>query len=118
MPTCRKCGILDESSGMEKRQAKGLSIICASCRARPARIIRTAYGVCRPHHGNYDEDENPLDDAGNLYRPGKRLCGYRDCIEITHIDNADNIADLWFDGKKVRWYKAVMNVYYQRKEEH
>jgi hypothetical protein len=25
---------------------------------------------------------------------------------------------LWFDGKKVRWYKAVMNVYYQRKEEH
>jgi hypothetical protein len=103
---------------MEKRQAKGLSLVCSSCRARPARIIRSAYGVCRPHHGEFDDDNNPLDDNLNLYRPGKRLCGYRDCIEVTHIDSAEFIADLLTAGEKLAWYQAVMNIYYERKARH
>jgi hypothetical protein len=88
MPICRQCGLLDETPLMLKRKAKGLSLLCVSCRARPAYVVQTKFGVCRPHHGNFDEFENPLDDDGFLFRAGERLCGNSDCVEPSHIDPA------------------------------
>jgi len=30
----------------------------------------------------FDDGVNPLDKVGRLYRPGVRLCGYRDCVVV------------------------------------
>lgn len=58
---------------------------CPDCRAEPRESIRKNGIICQPWHGEYDEDENPIKD-GELYRPGPRLCGHKDCIRPTHID--------------------------------
>jgi hypothetical protein len=47
--------------------------------------LRTAYGICFPHQGSFDENENPLDKDGKLLMAGKRLCGYLDCCNPEHI---------------------------------
>lgn len=83
---CRTCGYNDTSNAIEKRVERGGSQECASCTARPAVTIKTDYGVCRPWRGDFDDDDNPLDARGRLYRPGRRLCGNRDCVARNHID--------------------------------
>lgn len=87
MLQCEKCG-LDDSSELEffeRRRERHQEILCRSCLARPVRSVKTAYGICRPHRGAFDQEENPLDRWGRLFRPGLRLCGYRDCIEPSHV---------------------------------
>ena len=32
-----------------------------------------------------DQDLNPIDEQGNLYLPGERVCGNKDCVNKTHI---------------------------------
>jgi hypothetical protein len=32
-----------------------------------------------------NDDWHPIDDNGELYRPGKRLCGLKDCVRQAHI---------------------------------
>jgi hypothetical protein len=59
--------------------------ICPSCAAKPANGIQTDFGICRPHHGDFDDNDNPLNRWGKLFRPGYRLCHNRDCVEPTHI---------------------------------
>lgn len=83
---CRTCGYNDTSNAMEKRVERGGSQECASCTAKPAVTIKSAYGVCRPWRGDFDDNDNPLDTKGRLYRPGIRLCGNRDCVARNHID--------------------------------
>jgi hypothetical protein len=61
--------------------------LCSSCRARPSRIVHTKFGLCRPHRGDFDADDNPLTSQGKLYRPGLRTCGFRDCVNLQHIWN-------------------------------
>jgi hypothetical protein len=85
MAVCLQCGTEDNSGYITKRVNRGSEQLCSSCAARPAKIVNTKYGKCRPWHGDFDEWENPLNKYGELYRPGVRLCGYRDCIEKTHI---------------------------------
>jgi len=31
--------------------------------------------------------DNPLTKNGDLYRPGLRICGFRDCVSLAHIWN-------------------------------
>lgn len=52
-------------------------------------MVQTAYGKCRPHQGLFDWNDNPLKPNGQLYRPGVRLCGNRDCIAKSHIQTID-----------------------------
>ena len=85
---CKKCGVEDTDAAMAKRKERGHPLLCASCRAKPAKTVRTKYGVCVPHHGNFDADENPLDEYGRLLFKGKRLCGNKDCIALDHIELA------------------------------
>jgi hypothetical protein len=40
---------------------------------------------CVSHEGNYTDDDQPLDEYGNLYRPGFRTCRHSDCINPRHI---------------------------------
>jgi hypothetical protein len=44
---------------------------------------------CISHAGLYDDDDNPLTDSGELYLPGARLCGHRDCVNRSHIQRPD-----------------------------
>jgi hypothetical protein len=83
--TCEQCGFEDDSGQLERRREKHLEVLCSSCLAKPARTVRTKYGLCRPHRGTFDNNDNPLDRWNRAFRPGFRLCGNRDCIEPTHI---------------------------------
>ena len=41
---------------------------------------------CVSHDGFYDDWDNPLDAEGNPFMPGKRKCGYRDCVNPKHVE--------------------------------
>lgn len=82
---CSKCGFQDESGFLARRKERKQELLCQSCLARPVRVVKTSFGVCRPHRGKFDDNDNPLDRWGRPFRPGFRLCGHTDCIEPTHI---------------------------------
>lgn len=85
---CLKCGYEDDSGHIAKRVERGSSQTCSSCRARPAKTVDGPHGKCKPWHGAFDQDDNPLDDHGNQVLPGFRKCGHSDCIEQEHIFSA------------------------------
>ena len=83
--TCRRCGFT-EFVPADKRKRK--DELCADCRRKPAKTINysddKSVKPCKPWNGSFDAQDNPV-DAGRLFMPGKRVCGHRDCIEVTHI---------------------------------
>ncbi len=78
---CFRCGIPWED---EKRKRNDL--LCVSCRARPAKSIKFGAEHCIPWHGQYDVEDNPL-LHGELFLPGERTCGHKDCCNVMHIQN-------------------------------
>lgn len=40
---------------------------------------------CLAWNGDLDDDWNPVDEDGELYRPGERICGAKDCVDLNHI---------------------------------
>jgi hypothetical protein len=88
MFVCERCGVKQNTAVVPGAKAtRRRSPLCESCQAKPATTVITAYGRCRPHKGPFDANDNPLDDfTGEPYRPGIRLCGNRDCIELKHIE--------------------------------
>jgi hypothetical protein len=78
--TCRRCGMRWESSTQRKTDTP----FCASCRAKRHKIVRYGERVCIPHHGEYDEEDNPM-ESGILVLPGIRICGHKDCVNIDHV---------------------------------
>lgn len=40
---------------------------------------------CISHQGRYDDNDNPLTDSGELFMPGVRSCGHRDCVNKNHL---------------------------------
>jgi len=97
--------MLDTDGAMAKRKERGHELLCESCRAKPQTKIKTAYGICLAWQGNFDQFDNPIDSRGKYYRPGRRLCGNSDCVELTHIETrpsttADVVARMVADPKK------------------
>ena len=88
---CVRCGYAEDLAFLERRKERRQEILCRSCLARPVREIKSNFGICRPHRGDFDYNDNPLDRWGKLFRPGVRLCGNRDCIEPTHIVNESDL---------------------------
>lgn len=79
---CKRCGFT-EFVAADKRKRK--DSLCVDCRRKPARSIN--YGQeksCKPWNGEFTDWDEPL-EHGRLYLPGKRICGHRDCVEVTHI---------------------------------
>lgn len=79
---CRRCGFQEFVPADKRKRSDGL---CKDCRVRPAKTIN--YGLkksCIPHQGEFDNDDNPIAN-GHLLMPGKRICGHKDCCEISHI---------------------------------
>lgn len=63
---------------------------CFACLAKP--VVRIAYQHpvlgeiwCNPYEGNLNDDLYPVDDLGELYLPGERICGHKDCVNSNHI---------------------------------
>lgn len=51
------------------------------------KTVDSKLGKCLPWHGYFASDEStPVDDTGEPYLPGVRLCGNNDCIEKSHIE--------------------------------
>lgn len=40
---------------------------------------------CIAYQGELNEDWMPIDDEGNLFMPGFRICGAKDCVNTNHI---------------------------------
>jgi hypothetical protein len=40
---------------------------------------------CNPWIGEVNDNFNPIDRRGNLYMPGVRICGFKDCVNKNHI---------------------------------
>lgn len=58
---------------------------CKSCVAKPVKVVTYgSNGYCVPWQGDFDEWENPIQN-GELYKPGVRTCGHRDCVREAHI---------------------------------
>lgn len=86
--SCTRCGQSIMTNAIIKRQDRGdYNKDCKDCRTTEAKKVQYGTGqeYCIPHKGLFDEDDNPLDRQGKLYKPGIRSCGHRDCIRPMHI---------------------------------
>lgn len=92
--TCPQCGIDFPMDVLHKRRARGdFETLCRDCKDTDPDWRQTVVRVhpilgrieCRPYRGDLDDDWNPIDKKGNLYMPGERICGHKDCITKKHI---------------------------------
>jgi hypothetical protein len=79
---CRRCGF-KWAVNAEKRGRKDL--LCVSCRVKPAKTIQYGQLRCIPHQGSLNDDLQPIDDSGDLFMSGVRVCGHSDCVNEKHI---------------------------------
>lgn len=96
---CLRCGI--EVSGEQVYKRKIRNAVnpewCRDCRDdRPE--IRKDYNWKHPvlgmihcwlWDGELNDDWLPIDEHGELFRPGERLCGKKDCVKKAHIIEKD-----------------------------
>lgn len=80
--TCYRCGF---SWDVTKKRSKD-RVLCSDCRTRRAVTVRNGDSVCIPWHGRFAPDFiTPIDENGDVFLPGLRICGNVDCIQPTHI---------------------------------
>lgn len=90
MAECLRCGCAMKDDTANQRLQRGRDLWgCQECQAGKKTTIKTNYGLCTPHQGEFDDAERPLSKTGKLYRPGIRLCGYSDCINLDHIKGVE-----------------------------
>jgi hypothetical protein len=82
---CNRCGIHISESVIERRRARGnMSTTCQDCTAKKTQRIKYNGDYCEPHQGAFTEDDEPLDEYGNLIMPGARICNHKDCVRVSH----------------------------------
>jgi len=79
---CRRCGFVWSVAAEFKDRS---DLLCKSFRAKPARVIQYGGLRCEPHSGRFDQEDNPIDDEGNLIFVGVRVCGHKDCVNVKHV---------------------------------
>lgn len=89
---CDQCGQGIPLTTTEKRKSRndpnwGLCIDCTRGEVRQISYKHPVLGLifCYPHKGDVDELWRPLDEEGNLFRPGERICGHKDCVNLNHV---------------------------------
>lgn len=89
---CEQCGQIISYEAWTRRKHRGRDDWkqCNDCRAVPIRNIMWNHPslgriYCHPHNGEVDANWNPINALGDLFRPGERICGYKDCVNIKHI---------------------------------
>jgi hypothetical protein len=92
---CIWCGI-PVSLGLIKKRVERKAVnpeACRDCRDDRIEIMRNKSWthktlgiiVCNPWSGDLDDFWRPITDDGDLYRPGERVCGLKDCVKFTHV---------------------------------
>lgn len=89
MGNCSRCGVEYATEGIINRaKEKGEALLCADCRRTPAVVIKYVLNgideFCRPWHGDFDADDNPIDLFGRPFTGDVALCGHRDCVTQSH----------------------------------
>ena len=79
---CRRCGWKWVVAADKRGET---NLLCKSCRQKPVKIIQYGDLRCEPHQGEVDQDLNPITETGELYLPGERICGNKDCVNKSHI---------------------------------
>lgn len=94
---CTRCGIGHSSEEVYKRVTRKSANPdwCRDCRDN-RKDIRRDHAWKHPVLGKIycwlwlyelDADWRPIDEQGQLVRPGERICGLKDCVKKTHIMN-------------------------------
>lgn len=86
--TCETCGVIFDFRHEYLRRVNYDTTKCKSCKAKPTRSVKTDYGICTPHQGEFDWDTMTPMKNGKPYKPGIRKCGNADCIARAHIMTA------------------------------
>lgn len=83
----------------EKRRTRGQNDqdVCKDCRdvatykqAEDRKVKKWTHPVlgsieCIIFEGELNDDWLPIDDEGELFRPGERTCGLKDCVKTMHV---------------------------------
>jgi hypothetical protein len=100
---CKQCGIIVPYITWYTRKLRGQTNWdhCRDCIATPRKIeisIHPSLGriECVPYVGEVNDSWQPINAVGDLYLPGKRICGHSDCVNLEHIeqDHKKTISDL------------------------
>ena len=89
---CVQCGQeIPPSTWIKRRERnKDKWDYCRDCTAKPAKSVRTTNPIlgelfCTPHTGELDDLWRPINAKGELFLPGLRMCGMKDCVNRNHI---------------------------------
>jgi late competence protein required for DNA uptake (superfamily II DNA/RNA helicase) len=92
---CTRCGQSQSFEQVYKRKIRNAvnAEWCRDCRDDRTEIRRDyawkhpALGKvhCWLWTGELNDNWQPITEDGELYRPGKRLCGLKDCVKQAHI---------------------------------
>jgi hypothetical protein len=89
---CDRCGQIIPKSTWEKAKSRNKPDWdhCQDCKATPKQRLIVNHPIlgkieCYPYDGELDELWRPINAVGDLYKPGERLCGHKDCINSRHI---------------------------------
>jgi hypothetical protein len=96
---CTRCGAFILKAVVSKRRERKDQYAdeCKDCRDVRKytetyffrKVVRTHPKLgkieCLAWSGDIDDNWNPIDENGELYRPGERICGAKDCIDIHHV---------------------------------
>ena len=89
---CKQCGIIISYEVWYKRKVRNRDnwYHCRDCIATPKKtevFIHPSLGriACVPYVGEVNEQWQPINAVGDLYLPGERICGHKDCVNTKHI---------------------------------
>jgi len=89
---CLQCGQIIPYSTWAKNKSRHRPQWdhCADCRATPKLRLIVNHPIlgkieCIPYTGEVDELWRPINAIGDLYMPGERLCGFKDCVNRNHV---------------------------------
>lgn len=93
---CRQCGIIVSYYVWFKRKTRNRPDWdhCKDCIATPKKIessIHPSLGriECIPYTGEVNDLWQPINAVGDLYMPGERICGHKDCVNAKHIKETE-----------------------------
>lgn len=109
---CERCGIdfTVAYTTISKRSSRGSDPItkCVDCRG----VSFKPKTKCIPHRGEVcPETWRPINDKGQLYRPGVRTCGVIDCVNKSHIvtlETIEQVRPAKFQGTDTEFVKKVL----------
>jgi hypothetical protein len=89
---CERCGqIIPKTTWVKNKERNRLNWDhCQDCKAVAQRVFAWKHPIlgnifCHPYTGEVDELWRPINAVGDLYMPGERLCGFKDCVNRNHV---------------------------------